>query len=156
MFPREADAAATFQTATLEWIKAAGVAHLSPYLIESLDLRAEVVPELGRQLVAQLTAHVLADKLPPERLERSETVTLDVPATWWQAWKAEHPRLWRGWLAERWPVRMITHERTARLVVDLTRYVTYPEQHHLSPKLGDFVRVALVDSRVDWRDWRVR
>jgi len=147
---------AALQTITLEWVRSASGLPLSRALLDQADLRV-VAAEVGRHLVVTLAAHVLADQLPPERFERAETVTLDVPATWWQMWKLQHPRLWRGWLAERWPVRSTVRERTATLAVDLTRYVTYPEQHQFSGmEMGRPVRVAMLSDRVDWSDWRQR
>jgi hypothetical protein len=102
-------------------------------------------------LVYGLSAYVLAHQLGPDRIEREESTTFIRPATWWQAWKEEHPRVWRGWLARRWPVRTLTATRTLTLTVDLRRYRTFPLATINYPAaLGRPVNVLIPSSSLRW------
>jgi hypothetical protein len=73
------------------------------------------------RLIFQLRSMVLADKLVEER----QTVTLDIPASWWQHFKRDS---WLGrhrpqWMRKRWPVRFTTMRQT----VQFQRYRNYPD-----------------------------
>jgi hypothetical protein len=113
-------------------------------VIESLELH-QVEDIFTRSIVTRLTADVLAEKLPPEKIERSKTVALDFPASSWQHFKQEHSESWwLRWLVRRWPVRIQQLEQTVTLTVDLERYRTFPQCNYVFPKdLGPFVNVAV-------------
>lgn len=139
----------TYDTAILEWLRVGVAQAVGAEFAASLKFET-LRDEVCGQIIHRLSAQVLADQLPPERVERTETVTFEAPATWWQAWKAEHPTVWRGWLARRWPVRMREEKRTAILTVDLRRYWTYPEQRFVRAEFGRPVRVATFDASARW------
>lgn len=133
-----------------EWLKVGVTNAVSAELAASLKFET-LRDEVCDQIIYRLTAQVLADQLPPERVERSSSATFDVPASWWQAWKAEHPGLWRGWLRRRWPALTAEHTRTMTLSVDLRRYRVYPEQTAVLPQyFGRPVLVATSDTSVRW------
>lgn len=82
----------------------------------------------AEQLALEISAHVLAEKLPPHRVESAKTVEFECPDGWWQMWLHEH-RSWpvvRRWVARR-PVRMRTERRLVTVVTNLERFRTYPK-----------------------------
>ena len=114
-------------TVTLEWIKFAASQVVTEEFADS------VRPEFYRdqvwgRLVHQITVKVLADQLPPEREVVRDTFTVFVPKSPWQQFKLNHAeRWWLRWLVRRRPVRQAAHVFQGELVVDLTRYQTFPE-----------------------------
>src|SRR5258708_6053847 len=75
-----------------------------------LDAVADVITG---HLIFSLKSVVLAEKLAQEQ----QTVTLNIPASWWQHFKRDS---WLGrhrpqWMRKRWPVRFTTMRQTVRL-----------------------------------------
>lgn len=102
------------------------------------------------RLIYRLTADVLAEKLPPERIERTSEFFWEFPASPFQHWKQKHDRSWwLRWFVARRPVRRVRHAKVATLEVNLERYRTFPQCNYVFPKdLGPYVNVAVV--RSDW------
>lgn len=138
-------------TVTLEWIKAAAQAAVSAEFAASID--AKLVHQTWYRLVHQLTARVLADQLPPEQATTTKVFTFEIPATWWQAFKADHAdSWWLAWLVSRRPVRTRVYRREGRLDIELRRYWSWPKAKVLPSEWGSPVRVSTLDQVVTWRD----
>lgn len=100
-------------------------------------------------MVAELRVSVLAEKLPPEKVEHTETVTFEHPDGWWQTFRDQYrDRWWMRWSTRRWPVRHQTHRKSVRLAVSLQRFHAFPEATVVLPELGNPVRVALTEQAV--------
>lgn len=81
---------------------------------------------LGMRLT--LTTQLLADRLPPNDVDRVVPAFFSFPASPFQHWKSKHEdSRWLGWFVRRWPVRTDEHRQDVRLVVHLERFRTYPE-----------------------------
>ncbi|MET7776286.1 hypothetical protein ABZU94_10590 [Streptomyces mirabilis] len=97
-----------------------------------LDLDVAVRREdLFGHVLFQLRTRILADDLPPIRLEKSTRVPYEVPASTWQMWKKRHARHWYARrLVARWPVRYEPDPDgrgiDAVCTFDLERYRLYP------------------------------
>jgi hypothetical protein len=142
----------------LDRLKVSVCQHISPSIAETVEIRTWT-ERLTEDLVYELRAHVLAQRLPTEQvtesttIEGSETVTWTIPATWWDHWKADHAESWwAGWFVRLRPPRTAEHSKTmgysrdVTLTVDLRRYRTFPEADYVPPAaLGRPVMVALAD-----------
>ena len=123
----------------------------------AFEVDASVQQSLWGDLVYRLTAHVLADQLPPEEFTARQHVTYEVPASTWQMWKKRHARRWYARrLVARWPVRYEADPELRGTEVvcsfDLERWRSYPQAQYLPrDRFGDAVRVhAIRDLR--WTD----
>ncbi len=103
-------------------------------------------------MVAAIRARVLAEQLPPEKVERTETVEFEHPATWWEMFRDTYrDRWWMAWSVRRRPVRTLTRTRGVRLEVSLRRFRTYPRATVTIPELGTPVHVAFTEEKaVRW------
>lgn len=130
----------------LERVRVTGQAAIGASVAHGMNVEMWANP-LADHLVFAVRTHVLAERLPPVRETATETVAVEVPATWWQAFKAEHGRRW--WLrrhVRRHPVRHRTIERVVTLTVDLRRWQTYPRASFIAdPRFGDAVPVHTID-----------
>ena len=112
------------------------------YLLQSAQVsQVELYDSLFSDMLYQLEAFVLQDKLPPATVEESQLVsTVPVPATWWDHFKrdkiADDTWYWR-WLGKLKPPLMKVETREVTLKVDLERWVSYPEAKDLPPNFGD-------------------
>jgi hypothetical protein len=85
--------------------------------------RLDVERAMLDELVYRLSAFVLADKF----VDDVYTVTVNVPASWWQHFKRDClPQWWRN----RWPVK----EEQIRRRVEFMRYNTYPNASFALPE----------------------
>jgi hypothetical protein len=146
-------AGSSYDTIQLDRLEVGFRQRLGAHTLESMRLEHHE-DRLTLDLIRSVTAEVLAEKLPPERVERSQTFGIDFPASPFQHWKQKHATRW--WLrrfVRRWPVRTERLTREARLTVNLERYRTYPEANYVLPpdKFGAPYRVAVL--REDWRVW---
>jgi hypothetical protein len=139
----------SYETLTLERLRFGLQEHVGAEMLHSMQIEA-VEEKVWGGMIYRLKASVLAEKLPSEKFERSETFTLDFPASSWQHFKQEHSESWwLRWLVQRRPVRLQGLEQTATLTVDLERYRTFPLCNYVFPKeLGPFVNVAV--TRDNW------
>lgn len=136
--------APSVEALTLERLKLGLQMRVGAHVLDSLRLERQQ-DMIYNDLLYRLEASVLAEKLPPEKVERSKVVTLDFPASSWQHFKQEHSESWwLGWLVRRRPIRYQALEQTATLTVDLERYRTFPQCNYVFPKgLGPYVNVAV-------------
>lgn len=105
---------------------------LGPGAAETLNLSVEELEQHWaddiRRMVYQLTALLLAEKLPPERVEGRKTITVDVPTSWWQHFKFQYEQTWwLGWFVRRHPARWLPIPFRFGVSVSLERYRIYPE-----------------------------
>ena len=133
-----------FETVLLDRVRVGVRTHIDMGFVRdntSVDAAAD---HLTGQMVFELRSCVLAEKLPPEEITRSE----EVPASWWQHFKADHGRrLWLRWLVRRRPVRT----ETLSLTVFLRRYWAYPEARSLPvDRFGGPVRIHTLSDYIDW------
>lgn len=106
-------------------------------------------------MTAKLTAKVLAEQLPPEHVERAETVSFSYPDGWWQMFRDTYrSRWWMRWSLARWPVRTRTYQQTVRFTLDLRRYWLYPHANVPLPNLGDPVRGSTVFVAAEPQGWQ--
>jgi hypothetical protein len=69
--------------------------------------RFDLVERERDSMIVEMTAYVTAHRLARE----TQTVTFEVPASWWQHWKQDAAP---EWLRRRWPVRTRRLSRTVR------------------------------------------
>lgn len=107
---------------------------------------------IAQTMVLELQAGLLAERLPPERIEAGEIFIFPVPASPWQQFKALHGTAWwLRWLVRRRPPRIIEHTFRGELTVDLRRWHAYPKA--TMPDQAGFgtpVRVSEWDRRATW------
>jgi len=141
---------ASFETLTLERLEHEVRGSVGAHIHESL--KASIDEDIWGGLVYRLTADVLAEKLPPKSVARSEHVTFEFPASTWQMFKMNHAESWwLGWFVREWPVRWNTHKKLATLTVDLERYRTFPQANYVFPNtLGPYVNVAVTRDSLEW------
>jgi len=134
---------------TLEWIKLAATNAVSPEFAETV--RADIYrDEVWGRLTHQLTAQVLAERLPSGHVEETKTFTIDVPASPWQQFKQDHETAWwLRWLTKWRPPLLRTHRQSCHMSVDITRYWSYPEAR-IARQLGRPVRVAMLNPVANW------
>lgn len=127
----------TFRRVVLDLVKVQTSHRISRAVADSARLELARDP-LTRGLVADLTAYVLADHLPPVSVRETADVDMVRPATWWDHAKLTYaPRWWAGWWVRRHPARIVTVPHRLTVVVDLHRFRTYPQADvDLSPELG--------------------
>jgi hypothetical protein len=103
----------------------------------------------AEDMAYHLSTYLLAEKLPPERVETTEQVRWQTPDGWWQTLRHQYrQRWWVRWSLGRWPVRMQQHERTVGLRVDLDRWQTFPRAQVTLPEFGRPVAVATAGKHV--------
>lgn len=131
----------SFETVLLERLRVGVQQAVSGELAHSVEVEA-YADHITNSMIYQLTAHVLAERLPTETDRQAIPLSYDVPATWWQHWKADHPRAAKRLRLK--PVRMETHTRTVHTAVDISRYWTYPEAKRLHTDFGGPYRAMVV------------
>lgn len=100
-------------------------------------------------MVVAIRGRVLAEQLPPEKVERTETVEFEHPATWWEMFRDTYrDRWWMAWSVRRRPVRLLTRTRGVRVEVSLERFRTFPHATVTIPELGTPVCAAFTEERV--------
>lgn len=142
----------SYETLTLERLEFGLQQHIGAHALHSMVLeRVEAVLTDG--FIYRLKVDVLAEKLPPEKVERSTEFFWAFPASVWQHFKLTHlESWWLGWLVRRRPVKYTEHTKTATLTVDLERYRTFPQCNYVFPKdLGPYVKIATLDT-----NWSLR
>jgi hypothetical protein len=106
-----------------------------------------VQEQIGSDMLLGLTAEVLRDHIVNE----IQTVTLEVPATWWQHFKADHrDRFGFRRFIKRFPIRRETWTKN----ITFDRYYDYPDASIALPEdqFGKFI----VYETVNQTDWNKR
>ena len=137
---------------TLERLRLGLEQRVGAHVLQST--RLEVVEDfLTNGFICRLTADVLAEKLPPERIERSSKFFWEFPASPFQHWKQKHEKAWwLRWFTTRRPVRRVKHTKVATLEVNLERYRTFPQCNYVFPEtLGPYVNVAVTRDNLEWK-----
>jgi len=111
------------------------------------DAAVDVRADLADRLIVSLRSHVLAEHLA----SHTETATVQVPATWWDHWKADHHELAHWWSRHVRPLappRRLTHT----LTVHWDDWATFPSSTIAfdDDRLGPVV--FLRQSRRSWDD----
>ena len=128
------------------------------YLIQSIRLSEhQFYEDMFRDMVYQLEAYVLQDKLPPVSVEEStEVLTAPVPATWWDHFKVtkleQNKWYWR-WLGKLKPPLMQAESRTVTLKVNLERWISYPEAQNIPDTFGNQYRGYKLESNIWDTSW---
>jgi hypothetical protein len=129
------DRAVAFTGRVLERLRVAATQSVTGQLLADadLDVTADV---MARRLSYHLTAHVLAERLG----SHTETATDRVPASWWDHWKHDHPRV-LGWsLRLMWAGPGLSRPRFGRR---LTRWLWLRPPAYAARTLS-----------VTWTDWQ--
>lgn len=110
-------------------------------LIETMDVKLaqSVIDDAIGYAMMQVRGMVYGRKLVDGAVE---VHTRELPATWWDMWKAGHSDAAR-WVRKRWPVKT----RKFEFVIALDRWAHYPD---LSPRLTRGGPAVIVDE-VEWR-----
>jgi hypothetical protein len=136
---------------TLDYLRLGVTNRVSAEFAASVNVRTWRDQVLDH-LVFELTARVLADKLPPANESTTKIFEFEIPATWWQAYKATRYRLWWvRWWTRRHPIRTKTYRFEGTLTVDLTRYHTWPKAKVMPSSWGRPVRVAIPSRDITWK-----
>jgi hypothetical protein len=106
-----------------------------------------VQEQIGGDRLLGLTAEVLRDHIVHE----VQTVTLEVPATWWQHFKAEHSN---GFVIRRFIKRFPIRWETWTKNVTFDRYYDYPDASIQLPE--DHFGKFIVHETVNQGDWNKR
>lgn len=113
---------------------------------------------LRDQVTIQMVAKILCDDLPPEHIEKSTHVDVEIPTSTWQMWKLRHGKRWYARrLVTRWPVKYGPHPDGRKVMAtcefDLERYRAYPKARVAHPTLGNSVLFHTIrDVRWNGRD----
>lgn len=103
-----------------------------------------VQEHMGRDMILGLSAEVLRDHI----VDEVQTVTLEVPASWWQHFKADHrDRFGFRWFVKRFPILLETWNKEVRF----DRYYNYPDARISLPEdnFGKFI-VYETSTQTDW------
>lgn len=137
------DKTLTTNSRILHWQRVADQEMVSPSAIERANFTIDDL-HLRDLLAARLTAWVLTDHL----CERRQTVTLEVPASWWQHFKRDAlpKRITKSqWFRKHIPVRLREMQQTVIFSED-RMYADYCE---LPERFGQPVIVETV-TRTSW------
>jgi hypothetical protein len=100
-----------------------------------LEARERYVMDTARHLVLELTGWILRDKHEHEIVYKSEEITIDVPATWWDMLKQDNfPESW----LKRWPVKTVGLSKKAHFEYEQQirvcphANVAWPDERHLN------------------------
>lgn len=100
--------------------------------------------QMGSDMLLSLSAEVLRDHI----VDEVQTVTLEVPATWWQHFKADHrDRFGFRWLLRWRPIRWDTWTKEVRF----DRYYDYPDAGIALPE--DHFGKFIVNEQITQTDW---
>lgn len=137
----------------LSWHKLGAQTLLSREMVE--DARFDVRETLTGDLLMQLQAYVLGEKLPENTVTATGSVSVEYPASWWQHFKHTYRAHW--WiraLARRRPPRMQTKTETGTVTATWHHMTAYPWARYThrvpaSERLG--YPVYLRWSEHDWK-----
>lgn len=106
---------------------------------------------LRDQVMVRMVTKLLTDDLPPEHIEKSTHVAVEIPTSTWQMWKLRHGKRWYARkLVARWPVKYGPHPEGRKVMAtcefDLARYRAYPQARVQSPTLGNAVMFHTIEN----------
>jgi len=113
----------------LERLQVAAQAAVTGQLLR--DAAVDVRADIADRLIVSLRSHVLAEHLA----SHTETATVEVPATWWDHWKADHHELAHWWSLNVRPLRpprRVTHT----LTVHWDDWAAFPHATIADDRLG--------------------
>ena len=120
------------------------------YLVNSIRLHQyEAYESMFTDMVFQLEAYVLQDKLPPQTVRETRVITSNpTPATWWDPFKVtklEQNRWYWRWLGKLKPPLMQADTKEVTLEVNLERWISYPEAQNIPDTFGNQYRGHTVE-----------
>lgn len=122
---RENDDRARNGELVLSWEKLGARMQLSREMVQ--DARFDIRETLYGDLLMQLQAYVLGEKLPENTVTATGSVSVEYPASWWQHFKDTYrERWWMRALARRRPPRMQTKTETGTLTATWHHMTAYP------------------------------
>jgi hypothetical protein len=114
---------------TLERLKVGMAGRIHPSILSTAE-----VEYTTKNLLLQIHAYILADRLPPESVTERARVSFAHPLSPFQHWKHKHQySWWLRWFVRRWPVTLAHEIRVVELEVILERYRTYPAANFDAP-----------------------
>lgn len=138
----------SLKTIILERRRYGASLEVGQYVWDQMRFQEETRIDIAERLIHSVCTEVLAERLPPERVEQAETFGFDFPVSPFQHWKQKRAGAW--WLRRfvQWrPVKTERFEMEARLVVNLERFRTFPKADITYPdRLGPYVKVAHLDT----------
>ncbi len=117
----------TTKNIVLERLKRAASSSFNGLALDSLTLNSY------QDLVMDRLVYIVEHELPAEELEnRSKTLNISYPSTWWQMFKEQYFPIW---LKERFPIEMkrVSKKYTFR------KLATYPKLPLVFPEAGPIV-----------------
>lgn len=112
------------------------------YLINTMRIsQQEFYEDMFTDMMYQLEAFVLQDKLPPQTVRDTKNVVSPAtPATWWDHFKVakleQNKWYWR-WLGKLKPPLMTTEIKEITFEVNLDRWISYPEAQNIPETFGN-------------------
>jgi hypothetical protein len=107
---------------------------------------SRVIGQASDDMIYEISTQVLTENLPPEEIVQTGSVSIEVPANWWQLLK--HRIGWK-WVLRWWPTKRVTLRVPCTLKVDLRRFRVYPDAINM-PGLG--APVAHHEMTARWKD----
>lgn len=96
----------------------------------------EELPRIGDYIGYRLVTGVLGEEVDKQDLD----IYFYYPATWWEHFKKTY---FKGWLLEKFPVKMATEKKIAHF----KKYATYPELPEIHPNTGKIVYRSMMWSQ---------
>lgn len=87
------------------------------------------------RLVRQLSAYVLSEKLVDKTVSDRRTLSVDIPASWWQHFKLDVLASFNvgRWFVMKRPVRYRTEKREHTFRADFRQWATFPAADVMTP-----------------------
>lgn len=131
----------------LRRLKFGAMTTLGTGVVESMDLSlaADLGGQAGGQLVARLTAHVLAQDVGNRTQSATGRIEWHMPSTWWDHFKATTGTRWRlgRWWNRSHPPRMATVSQDVTTTVDWEESAGFPHASIVADdRLGAYVVYA--------------
>jgi hypothetical protein len=139
----------SFEQIALDRLKIGVSRHIPRYILDNGEL-GFWVEGMSDTVVSHFRSEVLAHTFSTETAEKQ--VRFQVPASWWQAFKATYALTWwLSWLVDRRPVRYRTEAKTAHFRV--ATQAIFPDATVRYPKeLGNPVVIRRVQAE-GWSAW---
>lgn len=128
------------------------------YLIQTMRVDThEVYESMFHDMVLQLEAFVLQDKLPPQTVREVKQITTPPrPATWWDHLKADKlaaDKWYWGWLKKLKPPLYTAESKEITLEVNLDRWISYPEAQNIPETFGNRYRGYKIETNIWETSW---